>query len=365
MKRPHLRNIGGAGLAVGLAFLVAACGSSGGSGGTTTESNASGKQVNASAPSGGGVKQGLRLAYFSVGGNNTYLQAGIKGAQETAAKYGASIHVFNGNFDGGLQLNQVMGAIASHSYDGFMLEPNNSQQLCSAVKAAISAKIVIGITNVPACTAAYDKPYPGTVIFVGGQSPKAYTQWYRQGFSSSSAGGEFGVLVGPATQGNSVRAQQVLKQVNPQFPQWKLAGFEPADYQASVALTKTQDMLQSHPNLSLLFSNYAGETPGAISAINAAGKNGKVKIYDLGGDKAMFAAVKNGSVQSTEVYLPYEEAERAVQAVIAQLSGLKQLGGVKVGQFWDLTKDPRLHGLSPFVSKSNIDKYTAIGLPEY
>lgn len=352
-----------------VAMLVAACGSS--SNGSTSATAATSA---VSGPSGGssgscagapGVKKGLRLAFFSVGGNNTYLQAGIKGAEQTAAKYCASIHVFNGNFDGGQQLNQVMGAIASKQYDGFVLEPNNSEQLCSAVKATLQAKIVLGITNVPACTASYDQPYPGTAIFVGGQSPEAYTKWYKDGFASNPAGGQFMVLVGPITQGNSVRAQQVLKQINPQYPQWKLVAFQPTDYQASGALTATQDILQAHPGVSLLFSNYSGQTPGAISAIQAAGKTGKIKIYDLGGDRTMFDAVANGTVAETEVYLPYEEQERAVQAVVAQLSGLKQLDGVTVGQYWDLTKDPRLHGLSAFVTKATIAKYRAIGLPEY
>ena len=109
----------------------------------------------------------------------------------------------------------------------------------------------------------------------------------------------------------------------------------------------------------------AGQTPGAISAIKAAGKTDQVKIYDLGGDKTMFNEVKKGTVASTEVYLPYEEQYHAVQAVVAALSDMKSLDGVKVGQFWDLTKDPKLKGLSPFVTKKNISQYEKIGLPEY
>lgn len=319
-------------------------------------------QSSATAPN---VKKGLRLAFFSVGGNNTYLLKGIQGAKDAAKKYGASIQVFDGRFDGGLQLNQVMGAITSKKFDGFVLEPNNSQQLCSAVKAALKAKIKVAVTNVPACNAAYEKAYAGTAIFVGGQGPSTYADWLRQGFKSSKQGGEFAVLVGPITQGNSVRAKEVLAKVNPLFKQWKQVAFESTEYQASVALTKTQNILQSHPNLKVLFSNYAGQTPGAISAIKAAGKSGKVKIYDLGGDKTMFAAVAKGDVASTLVYLPYEEQYRAVQAVVAQLSGLKALEGVHVGQFWDLTKDPKLKGLSPFVTKATLKKYTATGLPEY
>src|SRR5262245_4377506 len=49
------------------------------------------------------VKKGLRLAFFSVGGNNTYLLSGMKGARDAAKKYGATIKVFDGRFDGGLQ----------------------------------------------------------------------------------------------------------------------------------------------------------------------------------------------------------------------------------------------------------------------
>lgn len=312
-----------------------------------------------------GVKKGLKLAFFSVGDNNTYLLAGIKGAEAAAKQYGASIHVFNGNFDGPTQLAQVTSAIAGGGYDGFVLEPNNGAQLCSAVKATIKAKIVIGITNVPACNAAYTQVYPGTVIFVGGQSPGDYTQWYQQGFKSAK-GGQFGVLVGPATQGNSLTAQQVLSSIASKYSSWKnVGGIQPTDYQASEALTKTQDMLSSNPGITLLFSNYSGQTPGAISAIDSAGKKGKVKIFDLGGDSVMFNDVANGQVASTEVYLPYEEEERAVQAVVAKLSGLPTLGGVPVGKYWDLTKDPRLHGLSPFVTKANIAAYKKISLPEY
>jgi ribose transport system substrate-binding protein len=312
-----------------------------------------------------GVKRGLKLAFFSVGDNNTYLVAGIAGAQAAAKEYGASLHVFNGNFDGPTQLAQVMSAIAGGGYNGFILEPNNGPQLCTAVKAAIKAKIAIGITNVPACNASYDTPYPGTAIFVGGQSPQLYTQWFNQGFKSAS-GGQFGVLVGPPTEGNSVRAEQVMALVNPKYPKWKNAGgFQPTGYQASEALTETQDMLQANPGISLLFSDYSGQTPGAISAIDTAGDKGKVKIYDLGGDKEMFAAVADGTIASTAILLPYEEEERGVQAVVAKLSGLGALGGVKVGQYWNLDKDPRLHGLSPLVTKANLSQYAKYGIPEY
>jgi ABC-type sugar transport system substrate-binding protein len=355
------------------ALTFTACGSSDDSSDTgtaaataaSTAAASTGAATTAATDGGGAFKKGLKLAYYSVGSNNTYLQAGIKGAKETAAKYGASIDVFDGAVDGGKQLNQVMDGVTTGGYDGIILEPNNSQQLCAAVKAAISKKIPIGITNVPACDAEYDQPYEGTAIFVGGQSPQVYEQWFSNGMDAAPSG-EFGVMNGPATQGNTLRARAVLDDtIEPKYPDWKEVGFDYTDYQASIALSKTNTLLQKSPNTNAIFSSYSGSTPGIVSAVKSAGKTDQVKIYDLGGDKTMFEALKNGQIASTLVYLPYEEAERGVQAVVAQASGLDELDGVPVGKFWDLTTDPRLEGLDPFVVKDQIDKYTAIGLPEY
>ena len=373
---------------LGLTVLVAACGSSSTSDASddaeaaaTTEAEASADtgadaggeaaaeteaaaDTGASA-SGGEVKQGLRLAFFSVGGNNTYLKAGMKGAEDAAKEYGATIDIFNGEFDGAKQLNQVMNAIASGDYDGFVLEANNPQQLCSAAHATLEAGIVLAVTNVPVCDAAYDQPYEGTVIFVGGQSPDVYRQWFLQGFESGP-GGEFAVLNGPAVHGNTTRAREVLDELESQYPDWKEVAFDATEYQASVALTKTENILNKNPDIDVIFSSYSGHTAGIIAAVKAAGKLGEIKIYDLGGDQAMFEALENGEIESTEIFLPYEEQYRAVQAVVAKLSGLEELDGVPAtGEFWDLCEDPKLQGLPCFVTRDSIEQYRAIGLPEY
>ena len=80
----------------------------------------------------------------------------------------------------------------------------------------------------------------------------------------------------------------------------------------------------------------------------------------------MFKAVEDGTVESTEIYLPYEEQYRAVQAVVAKLSGLDELDGVpSTGTYWELCEDPKLQGLPCFATKDTLSQYTAIGLPEY
>ena len=138
------------------------------------------------------------------------------------------------------------------------------------------------------------------------------------------AEGSSPTLVGPAVHGNTTRARQVLDELKSQYPNWQEVAFEATEYQASVALTKTEDILNKNPDVNVIFSSYSGQTPGIIAAVKAAGKTDQVKIYDLGGDGPMFKALADGQIQSTEIYLPYEEQYRAVQSVIAKLSGLDE-----------------------------------------
>jgi ribose transport system substrate-binding protein len=311
------------------------------------------------------IKKGLRLAFFCSGNVNDYQQKGNQGAKDAAEKYGATVQAFDAVFDNAKQLNQMMSAVNSNNFDGFVVEAINPSTVCSSVKAALAKNIVVSMTNVQACDAEYSMPFAGTVGMVGGQAASVYEEWFKTGFDADPDGGEFAVLVGPITQGNSTRAHQVLDKLASAYPKWKLVGFEDTGYDAGPALKKTQDLLQSHPNLKAIFSNYSGQTPGAIAALKSAGLLGKVKIYDMGGDKVMFSAVQAGTVAETLIFLPYEEEYRGTQMVVAKLSGMDELDGVKVGSFWDLTKDTKLGGLSPFVTQKNIADYAKVGIPEY
>jgi ribose transport system substrate-binding protein len=174
------------------------------------------------------------------------------------------------------------------------------------------------------------------------------------------------VLNGPAVHGNTTRAREVLDSLKPEYPGWNEVAFDATEYQASVALTKTENILNKNPNIDVIFSSYSGHTAGIIAAVKSAGKIGEIRIYDLGGDEPMFNALEAGEIESTQIFLPYEEQYRAVQAVIAELSGLEELDGVRPdGSFWDLCQDPKLQGQPCFVTKDRIEEYRGIGLPEY
>ena len=57
----------------------------------------------------------LKIAMFMPALNTSYLQANIKGAQDEAAKLGATISLFDAKFDPMNQLNQMQNAISNQA----------------------------------------------------------------------------------------------------------------------------------------------------------------------------------------------------------------------------------------------------------
>ena len=74
--------------------------------------------------------QPLKIAMFMPALNTSYLQANIKGAQDEAAKVGASVSVFDAKFDPMNQLNQMQNAIQTKQYNAFLVFPIAGQVLC-------------------------------------------------------------------------------------------------------------------------------------------------------------------------------------------------------------------------------------------
>lgn len=324
-------------------LLLSAC-----SGSNTT--SGSGKKDSANSNS------TKRVAYFSAGASNNYLQTGIQEAEKTAKEFGWKIDVFDGKFDPLTQLNQVQNAIAQSKYDGFVIEAVDGNQLCNAAQDAVGKGIAVSAINIELC-GEKDNAAKGTLTFVGGQGVNVSKDILNQIFKENPDGGKIAFIGGPATGTPYLNMKAAVDSEMPKHKNWKVVGPFSTDYTANKAFQVAQNVLQSNPDLKVIFSNYSGMTSGVVEAKNAAKRN-DVKIYDFGGDKWAFDAVKKGEIQQTVIMLPKEEIQRGMEAL------RDHWAGKKVPKFYDLTRESILPG-SPYVNKSNIEKFNAKGLPEY
>jgi ribose transport system substrate-binding protein len=88
-------------------------------------------------------------------------------------------------------------------------------------------------------------------------------------------------------------------------------------------------------------------TRGAVQAAKQAGAlgNGKLKIYDSGGNVWSFQAVRDGQIESTRTLLPYTEMYESVMAIDSA---------------WQGKTPPRVTPLEVHnITKDTVDKFKA------
>ena len=311
--------------AASAALLLAACSSSGGSPDASQASADTGSPAAVTVDLGDGksvtIAKPLKIAFFSVGTSNTYLNAVIAGAQAKADEVGATMDVFDAAFDPTEQSNQIQTAIQSGKYNAFVFQPVSGPASCTAISEdAPAAGILVSVNIAVACNrgpnVGDDLWQPGTLNYVGGTtSVTAYTAWAEEIQRTNPGPQKVAFVVGPDLNVPVENAKLAMNAVAEAHPEFELVGIYATDYTSADGLAKTQNALQANPDVTIVATNYSELTKGAIAALESAGKQGQVKLYDYGADPFVLDGIKNGVVTMTAPYYPYSAGQVSVQAL--------------------------------------------------
>lgn len=326
------------------AFAVTACSSPSSDAAATAGKGASQQEASVSK-----VKD-IHAAFFTPGSSNTYLQAGIASAKSYAAEQGFSIDIFDSQWDPQKQIDQVQTAITSGKYNAFAIEPLDGNLICASVKQALEAKIMVSAVGNAFC--GRDRGplgqmfMPGTMTVVNGQNIDIYKAGVDQIKKDNPDGAKVGIITGPSLSAYTVDMNSAAKAFTGKY---EVLAAQATDYTTAQAYQAAQTMLQAHPDLNVIISNYSGMSRGVLQA--TAGT--KVAVYDFGGDKWALQQVQSGGLKSTIMMLPKQETKYALQAIVEKVSGKNP------PTLYDLTKDSSLPAGSPFVYKDDVAKFTA------
>jgi ABC-type sugar transport system substrate-binding protein len=92
-------------------------------------------------------------------------------------------------------------------------------------------------------------------------------------------------------------------------------------YTADETLHFVQDMLTAHPDLGGLFIETDQPTLGALRALSAARKEGKVLLAAFDGIPEFVDLIKKGTILGSGMQQPYLMGQRSAQAILDHLSG--------------------------------------------
>lgn len=159
--------------------------------------------------------------------------------------------------------------------------------------------------------------------------------------------GEAIILEGPSGGQVTIDLSNAAQAVFAKYPKIKVVDIQDAKFDRSTGFTTTQNLLQAHPNLKIIFSCNDEMALGAVQALKEANKLDQVFVGGIDGNKDAMAAIKEGTMEVTVYKNFYLQAYTAVEAAAKFLNGEKLEPLIKI-DLAAITKD----NVDDFISKN-------------
>jgi ribose transport system substrate-binding protein len=121
-----------------------------------------------------------------------------------------------------------------------------------------------------------------------------------------------------------------FKQAMAQFPEMKILDTQEGGGTTEIARPVMRDLLGRFPDLDAAFPINDPSALGAISAIESAGKLGKVTVVTVDGSREGVTAIKAGKLHSTSAQFPKQIGKVAAETIYDHLAGKPVPKDVKI-----------------------------------
>ncbi|MBV9971044.1 MAG: sugar ABC transporter substrate-binding protein [Xanthobacteraceae bacterium] len=332
-----------------VAIGVAGCGGS--SSTASSPSGAGGGTQTSSAASGSSPAKKAKIAAFIVALANPYDTALSNAEKAEAAKKGASITLFDAKFNPSAQVSQCQDALASGSYNVFLLKAVVGPPLVPCARQAIAKGIKVIAVDDPLGPNYSLAPQVAGVSASILSLPTTNGKALAQMTISACAGKNpcnIAYYFGPPTFAFSAETRAMFKSIIAQHPNIKILDEASSMFESSVGTTLTQQLLTSHPNVNVITDDSDQGALGSVKALQAAGKHGIVLIGG-GGSCPGAAAVKAGQIYGTSALYPASLGTMSVD------DGIDALNGKPIAKpEQDVSY---LTSLGPIITKGNVSQF--------
>lgn len=241
--------------------------------------------------------------------------------KEEAAKHGFTVNTILNGENGENQANQVRDLI-SQGVSAIILAPNDHYGIGEVIKEANAKKIPVftadtGCTDTNAivtCNVMTDNFSGG--LLAGEAIIKAL----------DNKGGEILVLSYDDAHSCLLRVQGLKEKLT----EWNAANPEamikivaelPGKADQDASKLACEDALNAHPNLGAVFAINDPSAIGAVVAIEAAKKQGSIKVVGFDGQKMGKIAIRDGRIFADPIQYPKELGRKTVQQVVKYFNG--------------------------------------------
>jgi ribose transport system substrate-binding protein len=242
--------------------------------------------------------------------DNPYFAVMKEALDDATRSIGAELYVTDARHDVTKQINDVEDLVQK-GVDILLINPTDSVGIESAVRSANKAGVVV---------VAVDAQANGPIdSFVGSKNYDAGRLAGEALVKSLDGRGSVAILDGIPVVPILERVRG-FKDAIAKHPGIKIVDTQNGKQERSTALSVTENMIQSHPDLNGLFSVNDGGALGALAAIDASGK--KIALVSVDGLAEVVAAVaKGGTVKATVAQFPRDQVRIALGIALAKKWG--------------------------------------------
>lgn len=250
--------------------------------------------------------------------NPVWIQAG-EGAKAAAKDFGMDLEVVapvvSNNNDEQIQL--VQQAIAK-SKDIVILTPADSTGIVPAVTELNDAKIPVINLNTKINN---ESGTANSETFVVADNITCATLCAEELVRRAGEKGEIVILQGPSGGQVTIDLTKGAEDVFAKYPDMKIVAYQDAKFDRVTAYQITQNMLQTYPDLKVIFSCNDEMALGCLQAVEEAGRKDKIVIGGIDGNVDALNSIKEGRLDVTVYKNFWLQAYTAVEAAAKFLDG--------------------------------------------
>jgi ribose transport system substrate-binding protein len=254
-----------------------------------------------------------------------------RGAQEAADRLGVTLQVQAAEREVDVEKQmQIVENMIQTGIQALAITPSGSREIVSALVKATNAKIPIVVIDTRLDPTAASAAGVKTETFVGSDNYEGGKLAGDYLVKVTGGNAHVGVLEGiPGHETGDSRLRGFRDAVKA-APGVSIVASQPANWERDQGFNVFQNMLQAHPDIDSLFACSDLMALGAIEAIAAAGKTGKIRVVGFDALDDATKAIAAGTMEASVAQFPSEMGRAAVESAVKVIHGEQVPSDIKV-----------------------------------
>jgi ribose transport system substrate-binding protein len=254
-----------------------------------------------------------------------------RGAQEAADRLGVQLEVQAAEREIDVEKQmQIVENMIQTGIKALVITPSGSREIVPALVKAQNAKVPIIIVDTRVDEKAAAEAGVHTETFVGSDNYEGGKLAGAHVVTVTGGKARVGILEGiPGHETGDSRLRGFRDAVK-DAPGITVVASQPANWERDQGFNVFQNMLQAHPDIDTVFAASDLMALGAIEAIAAAGKTGRIKVVGFDALDDAKKAIAAGTMDASVAQFPSEMGKAAIESVVKALRGEKLPASIMV-----------------------------------